>query len=726
MATYEVDVGGSTYEVDAPDETTAWKWANATHVQGPKPAAAPAEPTTAEKIAANPLTRLLTGVASPFLAVAEKVDPTWKRNNEQLKQMEEAGKAAYPGWVNAIGTAANVGGAMASPPNLAIAGAMPVAQGATGLARVTQAMQNMGSGAVGGGAMGFLTPGDTKANVEAGALGGAVAGVGIEALKAAGAGARNIVGPMLPKMDAAALLPQVIQERARKLLPQSLQGKTSGADRSVGRLVPIVAGNRTDAVLRGLDNAAAGETAGQAAVSAGSAEFSAFQKLAEKHRPSEYLDIANAQHQGNLSILQDIAGGANKEAQGATRDLFKQGVNATTLPLMRTELNAANTAGDVISELGPAAAAKRAEAANAVQDVRRFTAAGGRADAIAQNTFKPAGQPRVPGRYTYADELAQRAERVAQQNADLSLQRGAEARFIENQIGSLEAHGLKPLDTAKIAGHIDGVLDTPGPRASEMNQKVLGGIKDLFTAAAERNGGTPNAYDVYMIRKQGVNEVVDKLTAGMDPKQSQKLAAKYAGELKPLIDDAIEAAGGSGWRDYLKAYSDGMAGVNRMSLGGKALDLYQNAPKAFQRLATGNDPKTVEKIMGTGTRTLAEADPYAAPKYQQIADAMFRNKTLDQQAKAGMPEVQRITGEFEKPVRPVQMLDRAAMIVNAIISRAEGRGGKAIMTSAADLMRDPQRLAEVVRAATPNERQLLMEAIAQRAAISGASQGATQ
>src|SRR3990167_6164194 len=103
MATYEVDVGGSTYEVDAPDETTAWKWANATHVQGPKPAAAPAEPTTAEKIAANPLTRLLTGVASPFLAVAEKVDPTWKRNNEQLKQMEEAGKAAYPGWVNAIG-----------------------------------------------------------------------------------------------------------------------------------------------------------------------------------------------------------------------------------------------------------------------------------------------------------------------------------------------------------------------------------------------------------------------------------------------------------------------------------------------------------------------------------------------------------------------------------------------------------------------------------------------
>jgi len=31
MATFDVDVGGSTYEVDAPDENTAWKWANQTH-----------------------------------------------------------------------------------------------------------------------------------------------------------------------------------------------------------------------------------------------------------------------------------------------------------------------------------------------------------------------------------------------------------------------------------------------------------------------------------------------------------------------------------------------------------------------------------------------------------------------------------------------------------------------------------------------------------------------
>lgn len=36
MAKFDVDIGGATYEVDAPDERTAWKWANATHAKGPK------------------------------------------------------------------------------------------------------------------------------------------------------------------------------------------------------------------------------------------------------------------------------------------------------------------------------------------------------------------------------------------------------------------------------------------------------------------------------------------------------------------------------------------------------------------------------------------------------------------------------------------------------------------------------------------------------------------
>lgn len=37
MPTYDVDIDGKTYEVDAPDDKTAWAWANQTHQQAQKP-----------------------------------------------------------------------------------------------------------------------------------------------------------------------------------------------------------------------------------------------------------------------------------------------------------------------------------------------------------------------------------------------------------------------------------------------------------------------------------------------------------------------------------------------------------------------------------------------------------------------------------------------------------------------------------------------------------------
>ena len=35
MSTFQVDIGNATYEVDAPDETTAWKMANQVHANAP-------------------------------------------------------------------------------------------------------------------------------------------------------------------------------------------------------------------------------------------------------------------------------------------------------------------------------------------------------------------------------------------------------------------------------------------------------------------------------------------------------------------------------------------------------------------------------------------------------------------------------------------------------------------------------------------------------------------
>jgi hypothetical protein len=49
MAKFAVNVEGAKYEVDAPDENTAWQWAYTTHMQDKKPAAKPAAPKIPER-----------------------------------------------------------------------------------------------------------------------------------------------------------------------------------------------------------------------------------------------------------------------------------------------------------------------------------------------------------------------------------------------------------------------------------------------------------------------------------------------------------------------------------------------------------------------------------------------------------------------------------------------------------------------------------------------------
>ena len=49
MAKFAVNVEGAKYEVEAPDENTAWQWAYTTHMQGQRPAPKPAAPKIPER-----------------------------------------------------------------------------------------------------------------------------------------------------------------------------------------------------------------------------------------------------------------------------------------------------------------------------------------------------------------------------------------------------------------------------------------------------------------------------------------------------------------------------------------------------------------------------------------------------------------------------------------------------------------------------------------------------
>ena len=175
--------------------------------------------------------------------------------------------------------------------------AMPMG-GVSKLAQAATTGGRIGRGAAIGAGMGALSPvttedgylGEKMGQIAGGALVGGVLPGAWELSKAVGRGARNVFQPLMSE---------------------------EGAKIAAGRLAREVAGDKVDDVIAAMTTPRAagfrGMTAGQAAVPAGSAEFSALQQIAEKFAPSEYAAIDKAQQGAREGIIEKLAGGPTDE-----------------------------------------------------------------------------------------------------------------------------------------------------------------------------------------------------------------------------------------------------------------------------------------------------------------------------------------------------------------------------------------------------------------------------
>lgn len=497
---------------------------------------------------------------------------------------------------------------------------------------------------------------------------------------------------------------RAVRNVADRLLP-------GGSARGEMRIMADAAGSDLPALIDAVRNAKPGETSGQAAAGIGRREFSALDQLGAKIAPTEYGRMMEAQKNADLAMLLREAGGLNKESQLAVQQALK---DAETRPIVaqgQVELNAANQAGDTLASLAPRMEQKQQSMVQALQDqgrtateaaVQENLAHGGatQSGALSPSAYPVQGQPRVPGRYT---ENIERVPEYQAASGDLGIikaQRQMERDFIDRQIGSLEAHGLKPLDISAVTGKIDKVLNSPGLRMSDQTQTVLGGLRDKFREAEALGNGIPNAHDIYQIRKEGINEIVQQKLAGLDPKVSKKLVADLTTQLKPFIDNAIETAGGSGWKKYLDDYSTAMDKVNQVKLHGKLADAYQNQPGVFEKLVMGNDPKTVGKIMGsTSPMSMAEAIPQTAQTLRSMGEAQIRNRTLAEHAQEGAPALSNmVTAEVTGGGRLPGMVSRETTWANAILDALHGRANEKTLKQVAATMRNPEATVKVLEA----------------------------
>lgn len=695
---FTVNVGGVDYDVDAPDEKTAWKWANQTHFKAIKSEGQVEKPPTpfkssgetklsgGEELLANPYGRAAVGALKPVVGIGQLglnvLGQGGKINQSMADLKESTGKARE--YVGSRGAdLAEMAGQ---------AGAMAIPLGMMGNAATTAG--RIGQGALVGGLAGASEPVSDPNNywsnkatqVGTATLGGALVPTVWEGSKLIGRGVRNVVQPYLGEW---------------------------GADRAAGRLANSVAGDRAPQVIQNLQNPqtivpGSNPTAGQAAVPAGSAEFSALQNIVGQKDPSKYgvAGITGEQNQARINALRSVA--------KTPEDIYnaEMALNASTKPLRETALENANIAGTKGPQLAEAIASKRADSAGAVEDVRRLAIAKQLAEDTAQSgrgrlgaDSQPIGMPRAGAKYSYGQELSDLADRHMGGAADLSVQRGAEARFLEMQKNSLAAHGLSPLEGNSVANSISGTMNQPGLRASDVVQKVLGNVRDKIKSLTNEHG-VIDARDLYTIRKEIGNTIqtYSKETGNWD----KRLTSSLEGKVQKYIDDAIEGAGGVGWKDYLSSYAKQAKKIEQMKLGQELEQKLVPAlsDEAKQRAAAyANALRETTPDMAE-TFTARQAKTLGSVKSDLERDAML--KALGSEGKqaayerigAAVPQ-QGTLGVFSPKISAAR----------AIYNRFSGQATEKILSDLAKNMDNPQKIADMMQKAKPFERQALVDAL---------------
>ena len=705
-----------------------------------------------DALAGNPLTRFALGAASPFIGAAQLAanlfpDSISRPVNEHIAQLEEMKKrGAGDGVMSTIGDVAEIGGGVLSAPGLLAAKLMKPAASFLG---------RTGQGAAIGAGFGATAPVTGQEDywndkAEQTAFGAGVGGAIPAAMKVAG----------------------VVGSGARHLYRGTVEPLFQrGRNAAEARKYVKVAGDRApeiEAALRNPSSSVAGyqPTAAEVIASlpasiarSGQAEMAGLQANVSRSLPSAEAAVL----QGQGARLADAIRSFGGDKAGLERAIKDR--NAVTGPMRDEAIANANVAGVQGPRIQQALAEKLSEASEATNDVRRFGGAFQRAGDIEQRHFAAGSRPTQPsggpvdgtyraardamqnaqdvggpvgGRYSHAAELGQRADAVAGDAASKSLQRGAEARFLAMQDASLGQSGHFPLDSSKIVGQIDKILGTPGDRAVTLNEKVLSAIRAKIRQFTN-DKGVIDANDLYAIRKTDINDVVSDLTKDMNAVTKQR-AAGLATSIKADIDNAIEAAGGTGWKDYLTLYGHMSRKIDQRNIGMALEEKLTSAlsgdaalrPGAFATALRDSSHLPQKSANVPRHQTLEDAlTPQNMAKVNAVAGTLETQAAADRLGRAGASRAAEITGVPEIPVPG--MVSQKVTIAKHFARILQAKGTSQMdREMARDMLTNPQNVSKLMavemrRARTSEEMSAVMRkysplAIQGAMSIQGASQ----
>lgn len=504
------------------------------------------------------------------------------------------------------------------------------------------------------------------------ALGGATAAVINPAEFETGA----LVGAALP-----VAAPPIVNALAKSagFLKDAFTGQLAGI--KAGKISREVAGDRIGAIRAALAAAPDDLTAAQATAGIQNDALQALYKFSS--RTDDMSMKLKQQAAADLADLQRAAGSANATEARNIYDQSIKRLNQLTADMRNVELQAANQAAQTINRLAPQAAQREASMVNALRGgipVGEVLPGQATVSPVTEAAQQAATAAKGKPGFLSAGDRAKEWQETSDIFADIARQRRAEAGFIERQIGSLEDYGLRPLDAGAITSAIDARLSQPGLRASPNVTKVLQAVKDDIANLTQKGGGVIDANDLYTLRKEGINERITQIMGQTDPKVSAKVTRKVLQEVRPLIDDAITTAGGTGWRDYLKTYSQGMQSIDQNAMAAQAAKLFQDSPQEYVRLVRGNNPDAVEAIFGPGSYDIFKEMGSKMPTLEKVASNIERTAGMETAAAQGKERLTEIIEDIGRTFpRFPNLLSREAAFGNVTFQELERRLDKKVV-----------------------------------------------
>jgi hypothetical protein len=439
--------------------------------------------------------------------------------------------------------------------------------------------------------------------------------------------------------------------------------------------------------------------------------FMALEALAKnKDVKGFYSTLEELATLGQQNQLARLAGGNTQTEVAESMFANKNALTARATPIMNTALQAANQANETMSQLGPRIAQKEASMVSALQGQGQAATNAAQQTNLSRGGIIPAtmgtppnllpsplggtgvpqpmgvamqaGLPRISPGVTLNAERAAESGVLSTEMAAIKAQRQAERDFLQRQIGSLEAYGLKPLDINPILNTIDSKLADPNLYGQKQLLNVLGGLRDEFAGAVAANGGVADARALYSMRKAGISQKIDEMYGSLDPSSKQRLTADVLASIKKPIDEAITAAGGTGWNRYLQTFETGMQQLDQQKLAAIALDKFKGDKAGFLKLVRGDDTDAVEKVFGYGSANIFKEMGRDSTVLQNIGRELERDIGVQAQAKAGMGGLSGIMTKDQSTLRRVaNIIGRGGRAAELTLEQLEGKVDRKVIDS---------------------------------------------